>query len=137
LIGLERGQELLRTGRPVRAKQACAWGWAHGEPAGGVIEVAKALVRQHLEGKVELKPVDPAPLGVPGALPRVDLGHHSLAIDRALVAVVRRGLSRPLREGLDAEADGFAACQETVDYDIGMTNFIVNGPRVPASFLNE
>ena len=137
LIGFERGQDLLRTGRPVRAKQACAWGWAHGEPAAEVVEVAKALIRQHLDGKVELKPVDPAPIDVPDAFPDVELGHHSLAIDRALVTVIRRGLGRPLREGLDAEADGFAACKETVDYDIGMTNFIQNGPRVPAVFLNE
>ena len=32
---------------------------------------------------------------------------------------------------------GFAACKDTVDYDIGMTNFIQNGPRVPAVFMNE
>jgi enoyl-CoA hydratase/carnithine racemase len=137
LIGFERGQDLLRTGRPVRAKQACAWGWAHGEPAAEVVEVAKALIREHLEGKVELKPVDPAPLALPDAFPAVDLGHHSLAIDRALVSVIRKGLGQPLREGLDAEADGFAACKEAVDYDIGMTTFIQNGPCVPAVFMNE
>ena len=35
------------------------------------------------------------------------------------------------------EAEGFGACKRTVDYDIGMKNFIQNGPRVPAQFLNE
>mgnify|MGYP000483116272 CR=1 FL=1 len=31
----------------------------------------------------------------------------------------------------------FARCHRTVDYDIGMKNFIQNGPRVPAAFLHE
>jgi len=35
------------------------------------------------------------------------------------------------------EADGFARCKRTVDYDIGMKNFIQNGPRVPAVFMHE
>ena len=26
---------------------------------------------------------------------------------------------------------------DTADYKIGMTNFIINGPRVPAAFLHE
>jgi hypothetical protein len=38
---------------------------------------------------------------------------------------------------LKVEAAGFARCKETIDYNIGMTNFIVNGPRVPAAFMNE
>jgi enoyl-CoA hydratase/3-hydroxyacyl-CoA dehydrogenase len=42
-----------------------------------------------------------------------------------------------LEEGLAIEADGFARCKATVDMNIGMTNFIQNGPRVPAAFLNE
>ena len=36
-----------------------------------------------------------------------------------------------------AEAAGFAHCKEVIDYNIGMTNFIVNGPRVPAAFMHE
>ena len=51
--------------------------------------------------------------------------------------VVRQGLSKPLSEGLAIEADGFARCKETVDLDIGMKNFIQNGPRVPAEFMHE
>jgi len=38
---------------------------------------------------------------------------------------------------LEAEVEGFATCKQTVDYDIGMKNFIQNGPRVPAVFMHE
>ena len=137
LIGVERALDLLRTGRPVGAAEACAWGWAHGAPADDPLAAAKALLAKHLAGDAAIAPVDPAPLAVPESLPPVDLGHRSLAIDAILVDVVRRGLGKPLAEGLRIEADGFARCKETVDMDIGMKNFIQNGPRVPAAFLHE
>ncbi len=134
LIGLERAAELLRTAGTVGAKEACAWGWAVGEPAADPVAAAKELLRHDAAA---VKPLDPAPLEVPGVLPDCDLQHHSLAIDRILCEVILTGLARPLDEGLEVEAEGFARCKETVDYDIGMTNFIQNGPRVPAVFLNE
>jgi enoyl-CoA hydratase/3-hydroxyacyl-CoA dehydrogenase len=137
LIGVERGLELLRTGRAVGAKEATAWGWATGEPADDIVAAAKDLIQRHLAGKVKLAPVNPEPVPVPGDLPQVDLGHHSRAIDEVLVDVVREGLSQSLDKGLQAEARGFARCQQMVDYDIGMKNFIQNGPRVPADFLHE
>jgi len=74
---------------------------------------------------------------VPAELPPVDIGHRSLAIDAILVDVVRDGLALPLEEGLEVEAEGFARCKATVDMDIGMKNFMQNGPRVPAVFLHE
>lgn len=137
LIGFERGCELLRTGRPVFARDACAWGWAHGEPVADIVEAAKGLIQQHLDGQIKLAPVDPKPMSVPKELPKVTIGHRSLAIDAILVEIIRTGLAAPLAEGLEIEAEGFARCYPTVDYDIGMTNFIQNGPRVPAVFLNE
>lgn len=136
LIGIEHANDLLRTGRPVGAKEACAWGWAQGEPASDVVAGAKALIGQHLEGTVTIGAVDPAPL-VFDELPAVDLGHRSLAIDAILVDVMTTGLQKHLDAGLALEADGFARCKNTVDLDIGMRNFIQNGPRVPAAFLNE
>jgi len=137
LIGLERGMDLLRTGRPIFAKQACEWGWATGEPAEDFYEAAKDLLRKHIAGEVKLSPLNPEPMALPADLPNVDIGHHSIVIDTRLVEVVREGLSKSLEGGLAAEAAGFARCRESIDYDIGMTNFIVNGPRVPASFLHE
>jgi enoyl-CoA hydratase/3-hydroxyacyl-CoA dehydrogenase len=137
LIGLERGLELLRTGRPVGAKQACDWSWATGEPAADIVAAAKQLVRRHLDGEVKLAPVSPEPLSVPAELPRVEIGHLSRVIDTILVDVIRQGLTKPLDQGLHVEADGFARCKQTIDYGIGMTNFIQNGPRVPAAFMHE
>ena len=137
LVGLERAIGLLRTGRAIGAKEACEWGWAYGAPAADVLGEAKALVRRAIAGEVKLAPVDPAPMAKVDALPKVDIGHRSLAIDAILVDVVRRGLERPLAEGLVIEAQGFARCKSTVDMDIGMKNFVQNGPRVPAAFLHE
>jgi enoyl-CoA hydratase/3-hydroxyacyl-CoA dehydrogenase len=137
LIGVARALDLLRTGRTIGAKEACQWGWAWGEPASDVVKAAADLARAHVRGDVALQPVDASPAAVPEALPAVNLGHRSLAIDAILVDVVRRGVSRALDEGLRVEAKGFAACKLTVDMDVGMRNFIQNGPRVPAVFLHE
>ena len=137
LVGVERAAELIRTARVATAAEACAWGWATGAPQEDVVGAAKALAREHLAGRVRLGPVDPAPLEVPARLPAVDLGHRSLATDEIVVEVLRKGLRLPLEEGLRVEAHGFGRCKETVDMDIGMKNFVQNGPRVPAAFLHE
>jgi enoyl-CoA hydratase/3-hydroxyacyl-CoA dehydrogenase len=137
LVGMERAADMLRTGRTVSAQEACAWRWATGAPVADVVAAAKALVREHLRGAAKLAPVDPAPLALPDRLPAADLGHRSVAVDGILVEVLREGLRLPLREGLRVEARGFGLCKATVDMDIGMKNFIQNGPRVPAAFLHE
>ncbi len=137
LIGVERANELLRTGRPVGAKEACEWGWANGAPAADPVAAAKELIGKHIAGEIKLAPVNPEPMELPSQLPGVNIEHRSLAIDAILVDVIRRGLALPLSEGLAVEADGFGRCKDTVDMDIGMTNFIQNGPRVPAEFLHE
>jgi len=137
LIGLAKAVDVLRTGRSMNAKEAHASGWASAAPTADFMGEAKALIRKHLNGEVKLGPVDGAPLDMPESLPVVDLGHHSRAIDAILVSVLRRGLVLPLREGLAIEAQGFGRCKETVDLDIGMKNFVQNGPRVPAAFLHE
>jgi len=137
LIGLEPALKMMRTGNPIFAAQACKAGWATGEPVDDAIAGAKALIRAHLAGETTLAPVDEAPMTVPDDLGTVDIGHRSLTIDAILVDVVRRGLVLPLQEGLAIEAQGFGRCTQTADMHIGMTNFMQNGPRVPAAFLNE
>ena len=77
------------------------------------------------------------PVAFPEKLPPTVLGHRSLAIDAILLCGVRGACARPLPEGLNVEAAGFGRCRSTVDMDIGMKNFIQNGPRVPAVFLHE
>jgi enoyl-CoA hydratase/3-hydroxyacyl-CoA dehydrogenase len=101
------------------------------------VQAAKDLIRKHLAGKVKLAPVNPAPVSVPDPVPNVDLGHRSLLIDRILVNTVRQGLRLPLDEGLKVEAKAFVDTKETVDADIGIKNFIQNGPRTPAAFMHE
>jgi enoyl-CoA hydratase/3-hydroxyacyl-CoA dehydrogenase len=137
LIGLARASEMIRTARAVSAADACAWGWAHGAPAEDPLAAAKDLARRAAAGEVLLARIDPSAMQVPEKLPRVDIGHRSLAIDAIVVDVLRRGASRPLAEGLRVEAEGFARCRATVDMDIGMKNFVQNGPRVTAAFLHE
>lgn len=137
LIGVERAAQLLRTGRTIGAKEAHAWGWATLPPQDDPLAAAKQLLRDAFAGERELRPVDPAPLTLPPEFPTLDLGHHSLAIDEILVAVLREGLALSLADGLKVEARGFARCKGTVDMDIGMKNFMQNGPRVPAAFLHE
>lgn len=137
LVGLPKALEILRTARSMNAKEAFASGWATTEPGADFMDKAKTLIRSHLEGSVKIGPVNDAPMQLPEAFPPVDLGHHSRAIDAILVSVLRQGLALPLKEGLAIEARGFGRCKETVDLDIGMKNFVQNGPRVPAAFLHE
>ncbi len=137
LIGLPKALDVLRTGRALNAKEAYAAEWTKTEPTADYMNEAKALIRRHIAGEVKLAPVDGSPMSVADAFPPVDLGHHSRAIDAILVSVLRKGLALPLREGLAIEAQGFGRCKETVDLDIGMKNFVQNGPRVPAAFLHE
>ncbi len=137
IVGVERALELLRTGRAVDAKEACALGWAQGEPVEDPVKAAKDLIRKHLAGKVKLAPVDPAPLALPDPIPNVDIGHRSLKVDAILVNTVLKGVRLPLDEGLLVEAKAFADSKNTVDADIGIKNFMINGPRVPAAFMHE
>jgi len=137
IVGVEKALELLRTGRYVGASEACAIGWAYGEPVDDPIQAAKELIREYLAGKVKLAAVDPAPVAVPDPIPDIDLGHRSLKIDALLVDAVKQGLQLPLDEGLLVEVKAFADSKETVDADIGIKNFTQNGPRVPAAFIHE
>jgi enoyl-CoA hydratase/carnithine racemase len=137
IVGFKKAANMLRTAMPVGAAKACEMGWAHGEPADDPVAAAKDLIKKHLAGEVKLAPVDPSPVTMPPEFPEVDIGHHSLSIDAILVRVLRDGLAKPLEEGLKVEAEGFGDCKRTIDFDIGMTNFVVNGPRVPAEFINE
>ena len=148
LVGVERAWGMLRTGEPIGAREALEWGWADAVSATpeSLVSDARALLRAHLKGERSearrpVGPVSQGPCALPegglSALPAVTLGHRSLAIDALLVDVLRRGLAAPLAEGLAIEADGVGRAVETVDCDIGMKNFMQNGPRVPALFLHE
>jgi enoyl-CoA hydratase/carnithine racemase len=136
LIGLERANLMLRTAHVMTAAEACQSGWAHGEPVANARSAAIDLLKSCIAGKTTLTRIDTKPMTVDKLAP-APIGFRSKAIDAILTDVMRRGLSKPLAEGLALEADGFARCKQTVDMDIGMKNFMQNGPRVPAVFLHE
>lgn len=136
IVGVELAVEMIRTAKTLNAKEACSWGFADGKPVDDPLAVAKDLARQVARGERSLHTVRRAAM-VGFTVGAVDVGHRSLAIDAIVVDVLRRGLALPLEEGLKVEAQGFARCKATVDMDVGMKNFIQNGPRVPAAFLHE
>ncbi|MBN2491046.1 MAG: 3-hydroxyacyl-CoA dehydrogenase/enoyl-CoA hydratase family protein, partial [Planctomycetes bacterium] len=81
LIGLERAAELLRTGRPLSGPKAVQYGLIREEVADDLVASAIRLARDAAAGKVALAPIQRGPLSVPAALPPVDIGHLSRAID--------------------------------------------------------
>ncbi|MBI4427189.1 MAG: enoyl-CoA hydratase/isomerase family protein [Candidatus Magasanikbacteria bacterium] len=138
LVGFAKALELLRTGKTINAGVAKEIGWARDLGSGDPMDSAKRFIAAHLKDPdPEIHATNPNPMGVSDGTPIVDIGHHSQAIDAILVDVVRRGLALPLAEGLKLEADGFGHCFGTQDMRIGLTNFMANGPKVPAVFMNS
>lgn len=137
LIGSAHAEDLLRSGRPIKAQDACDWGWANGEVVEDVIQGAKALIAKHLAGDIVLKPVDSAALSDFSLRDDLDIGWHSKSIDSILVDVLRKGWALPLDQGLEQEALGFGRCIETEDVKIGLRTFLEQGPRAKAEFVNR
>lgn len=137
LIDTLRAVELLRTGKPIKSEEACLLGW--GFPAGDddIVTSAKALILALLDGAADFIEIDPSPVALPDELPDLELGHLSRAIDAIMVDVLERGLALPLEAGLLVEADAFGLARMTRDCEIGMRNFLENGPRTPAVFVHE
>ena len=141
LIGAERSWKMLRDASVMNAEDAVNWGWADAFSESthikGAIAVATSLITGHLNGDYELNPIAEDPLILPEPLPEVNIGHRSLVIDSLLRRAFIEGLSLPLSEGLALEAQLVGEAVETVDCDIGMKNFMQNGPRTPALFMHE
>ena len=137
LIAPPKAVHMLSTGQPIFAEEACLLGWAHGNPVPDPVSTAKELIRQHLKGEITLKPISTNPIPGLDRLIWGDIGWRSHAVNDILKKVVTEGLSQTLSEGLKTEARGFGACRQTLDMAIGMANFMQNGPKVPAVFLNE
>ena len=94
------------------------------------------LIKLHTDGTRSFTPITREPIDHKELI-TLNIGHRSHRIDEILVKVFTEGLSVGLREGLRLEAEGVGEAIETVDCDIGMTNFMQNGPRIPALFLHE
>ena len=138
LIGLESAAQMMRTAMPMSSAQALEAGLISEEVEGDLVSRAAELVRAYANGDQEMQRIPRDPLGdVPEALPEIDLGHHSTVIDRILCTTILSGARMPLREGLTLESRAFGECVETKDMHIGMQNFLENGPRAKAPFVNE
>jgi len=136
LIGLDKAAWMLRTGRPISSAEAVELGLCREEVAPEeLLDRAVALARDAADGKVTLQNVDPAPMSdLPAALPEVDIGHLSKAVDAILCRAILEGCAKPLPEGLAHEAAMFAEVCKTEDMKIGLKSFFENGPRAKAPF---
>lgn len=137
LVGLEPAAALLRTGKPWSGAEAVAAGLIREEVSGDVVQAAVDLARAAASGRVTLPVIDPRPLPVPDALPAVELGHLSRAIDALICRAILEGCRLPLAEGLRLESELFGACCATEDMRIGVRNFADHGPRTRAEFVHR
>ncbi|MDY0004928.1 MAG: enoyl-CoA hydratase/isomerase family protein, partial [Polyangia bacterium] len=139
LIGLEKAAWMLRTGRPISSSEAVSLGLCREEvPPEGLLDRAIALAREAADGKVKLDHVDPSPMkSLPEALPALDLGHLSKAVDAIVCRAILEGCAKPLPEGLRHESAMFAEVCRTEDMGIGLKNFFENGPRAKAPFVHR
>lgn len=137
LIGLDKAWEILRLGEPISSDEALELGLIREEVAGDLLQTALELAAKAGNDKVDLIPISRGPISVPDELPELDLGHLSTRIDQIMQDAILSGAMASLDTGLKMEAVAFGACFETKDARIGLDNFIANGPRVEAEFVNE
>ncbi len=137
LIGLAKAAELLRTCRPIGSAEALSLGLIQEEVEGDLVERAIQLARELARGKTPPPGVRREPMtDVPAALPSVDIGHRSRAVDAILCKAILEGARRPLRGAIAFEAQCFGEVCGTKDMRIGVENFLRNGPRTPAPFVH-
>ncbi len=135
-IGFDKAWQMLRAVTTMNSKQAVEWGWACAMSE-NFVEKAVELIEEKAKLSEKFPSIQTQAMSIPANLPKVDLAWHSRKIDSILVDTILTGLKLPLYEGLVIEAEGVGKCVQTVDKDIGMKNFMQNGPRTPACFLHE
>ena len=136
LVGLDKGAELLRTGRPISSQEAVDIGLIHKEVEGDLIGEAVSLVKQIATGEVKVARLSREPLKDVGQARDLDLGHLSRAIDGILVRAIYDGAGMNLEDGFDLECRLFGECITTQDMKIGIDNFMKNGPKAKAQFVH-
>jgi enoyl-CoA hydratase/3-hydroxyacyl-CoA dehydrogenase len=133
LIGVAPAWKILRSAQSISSEKALALGYLQELVEHSPVEQALEWFRT----KRAFPRLSPQPLEIPETLPEVELGHLSKKTDALLQKAILEGLIRPLKEGLKWESHCFGECRETHDMQIGMSNFIQNGPRVPANFQHQ
>ncbi len=138
-VGVEKAAELMRTGRPISSSEAVSIGLVSEEVPGdprALRRRATELLLGAIRGESPFKGIETGPLQTPDELPAVDLGHLSTEVDRILQNAIIEGCRLPLKEGIALEARFFGEVCSTEDMRIGVSNFLENGPRTPARFVN-
>lgn len=136
-MGIEKAAEMLRTGRGLSGAEAVACGLIREEVDGDVVERAIELARAAARGDVTLPVIDPGPMATPAELSPVEIGHRSQAIDTLMCRALLEGCNKPLSDGLRFESEMFGQCCATEDMQIGVGNFLANGPRAKAKFVHR
>jgi enoyl-CoA hydratase/3-hydroxyacyl-CoA dehydrogenase len=137
IVGLEAAWPMLRLGRPIGSAEAKRIGLVRDEIEGDVAAAAIELARQASSGRVRLERIRREPLPPPGALPQLDLGHLSRAVDAILCKAVLEGAKMTLEKGLEFEIRCFGEVCGLEDMRIGIENFLKNGPRAKAAFVHR
>jgi enoyl-CoA hydratase/3-hydroxyacyl-CoA dehydrogenase len=139
LIGLDKASQLLRTGRPISAQQGLELGLVSELVPGKELRAAAIRRARGIADGTVSPPQMPreALSDVPEALPTVELGHLSQAIDGIMTEAILEGARLPLEEGLQLESKLFGKCLTTEDMKIGMTTFMEQGPRAKAEFVHR
>lgn len=136
-VGFEVANPMLRTGVPVSSERAMEIGLVDRLTTGDVVADGIAFAREILDGACTPRPIPSGPLDVPSKLDDVDLGHLSTKIDDIVCRAALEGGAMTLAEGLKHEAKLFGEARVTEDAAIGLENFLANGPRVKAAFVNR
>ncbi|MGH9322969.1 MAG: 3-hydroxyacyl-CoA dehydrogenase/enoyl-CoA hydratase family protein [Vicinamibacteria bacterium] len=137
LIGIEKAWPLLRTGRAISSSEALELGLIRQEIEGDVVEAAVELARRVARGEVALPRIEVEPIEVPEPLPDVDLRHLSRAVDAVMQKAILEGAKLPLPEAVRFEAKCFGEICGLEDMRIGVSNFMRNGPRSKAKFVDR
>ncbi len=137
LIGVEKAWPILRNSNPISSAQAKGLGLIQEEVEGDLVEAAMNWIENILSGKVTPPAIPKGPIPIPAKLPEVDIGHLSRKIDELLQKAILKGAKTTLDEGLKLEARIFGECFSTKDRNIGIENFLKNGPKVNATFVHE
>jgi len=137
-IGVEKGAELLRTGRPISSEEALELGLINELcDRNDLVDRASALALAIADGTADVRTMPTDPLdGVPAALPEVDIGHRSTAVDGILCQAILDAANASLEEGLRLENEAWGVLCGTRDMRIGIDTFLKQGPRAKAPFVN-
>jgi enoyl-CoA hydratase/carnithine racemase len=138
LIGIERGAQMVRTGKPLSSAQALQWGLIQEEVPGDLLTRAVALAHALVQGQKPRRGLRPDPLPqIPASLPAIDLGHLSRKVDEIACKAILKGAGMKLADGIAFEAKCFGEVCGTEDFRIGVKNFLENGPRSKAPFVHR